>query len=47
MAASGTCSVFSIMSMYRSRSTGRQGMNPKPQFPTTTVVFPCQPELVQ
>ena len=32
--------------MARSRSSGRHGANPKPQLPITTLVTPCQPDMV-
>ena len=34
-------------SIARSRSSGFTGANPNPQFPMTTDVTPCQPEIEQ
>jgi hypothetical protein len=38
-------SVRDIVSIVRSRSSGRTGAKPNPQLPSTTVVTPCQPEI--
>ena len=46
MVASGTASLRVSDSMARSRSSGLQGAKPKPQLPMTTVVTPCQPDMV-
>jgi hypothetical protein len=46
IAASPIASVRDIVSIARSRSAGRTGAKPKPQLPSTTVVTPCQPEML-
>ena len=43
----GMASVRDMVSIERSRSSGRTGAKPKPQLPSTTEVTPCQPEMVQ
>ena len=43
---SGTASLRESESMARSRSSGRHGAKPKPQLPITTLVTPCQPDMV-
>ena len=42
----GTASFRERLSMVRSRSSGLQGAKPKPQLPMTTLVTPCQPDMV-
>ena len=42
----GIASVRVIVSIERSRKSGRTGAKPKPQLPSTTEVTPCQPEIV-
>ena len=44
--AYGIASVRVIVSIERSRKSGRTGAKPKPQLPSTTDVTPCQPEIV-
>ena len=39
-------SVRTMVSIDRSRKSGRTGAKPKPQLPSTTEVTPCQPEIV-
>ena len=46
MVLSGTASLRETVSMARSRSSGRQGANPNPQLPMTTLVTPCQLDMV-
>jgi hypothetical protein len=46
IASSEICSLRVMESIERSRSSGRHGAKPKPQLPTTTLVTPCQPEIV-
>ena len=41
--SNGIASTRDIVSIARSRNSGRQGAKPKPQFPTTIEVTPCQP----
>ena len=43
----GIASVRVMVSIARSRSSGGVGANPNPQFPITTDVMPCQPEIVR
>ena len=43
----GMASLRVIVSIARSRSSGRTGAKPNPQLPITTDVTPCQPEIVQ
>ena len=43
----GMASVRVMVSIERSRKSGFTGAKPKPQFPNTTDVTPCQPEIVQ
>ncbi len=43
---SGTASLRDTVSIARSWSSGRHGANPKPQLPITTLVTPCQPDIV-
>ena len=43
----GIASVRVIVSIERSRKSGRTGAKPNPQLPSTTDVTPCQPEIVQ
>jgi hypothetical protein len=43
---SGTASFRERLSIARSRSSGRHGAKPKPQLPMTTLVTPCQPDMV-
>ena len=45
MVARGTASLRAIVSMARSWSFGFTGAKPKPQFPMTTEVTPCHPEI--
>ena len=45
--SNGIASVRDMVSIERSRSSGRTGAKPKPQLPSTTEVTPCQPEIVQ
>jgi hypothetical protein len=44
--SSGTASLRDRASMARSRSSGSQGAKPNPQLPMTTLVTPCQPDMV-
>ena len=46
MVASGTASLRTSESIVRSRSSGLHGAKPKPQLPMTTLVTPCQPDMV-
>ena len=46
IASSPIASVRDIVRIAISRSSGRTGANPNPQLPSTTVVTPCQPEIV-
>ena len=46
MVSIGTASLRVSESMVRSRSSGLQGAKPKPQLPMTTLVTPCQPDMV-
>ena len=43
----GIASVRVIVSIERSRKSGRTGAKPNPQLPSTTDVTPCHPEIVQ
>ena len=43
---SGTASLRERLSIARSRSSGLHGAKPKPQLPITTLVTPCQPDIV-
>jgi hypothetical protein len=43
----GIASTRVMVSMARSRISGRIGAKPKPQLPMTTEVTPCQPESVR
>ena len=43
---SGTASLRDRLSIARSWSSSRQGAKPKPQLPMTTLVTPCQPDIV-
>ena len=43
---SGTASLRESDSIVRSRSSGLHGAKPKPQLPMTTLVTPCQPDIV-
>ncbi len=43
----GIASTRVIVSIARSRISGRIGAKPKPQLPITTDVTPCQPESVR
>ena len=43
---SGTASFRDTVSIARSWSSGRHGAKPKPQLPITTLVTPCQPDIV-
>jgi len=45
MASIGMASVRTMVSIDRSRKSGLQGANPKPQLPSTTEVTPCQLEI--
>jgi hypothetical protein len=45
--ASGIASTRVIVSIARSRSSGRTGAKPNPQLPITTDVMPCQLDSVQ
>ena len=47
MQAKGIASLRVMLCMARSRSSTREGANPKPQFPMATEVTPCQPDIVQ
>ena len=42
----GTASLRERLSIARSRSSGLHGAKPKPQLPITTLVTPCQPDIV-
>ena len=44
--SSGTASLRTRESIARSRSSGLNGAKPKPQLPITTLVTPCQPDIV-
>ncbi len=46
MVFNGTASLRDRLSMARSRWSGWQGAKPKPQLPITTLVTPCQPDMV-
>lgn len=46
MVSIGTASLRDRLNMARSRSAGLQGAKPKPQLPITTLVTPCQPDIV-
>ncbi len=43
----GIASTAVIVSIERSRSSGRTGAKPKPQLPVTTEVTPCHPDVVR
>jgi len=45
-ASSDMPSTFSSVRMISSRCAGRVGATPKPQLPITTLVTPCQGEIV-
>ncbi len=46
MASRGMASVRTMVSMERSRNSGRHGAKPNPQLPSTTEVTPCQLEML-
>ena len=43
---SGTASLRDRLNIARSWSSGLHGANPNPQLPITTLVTPCQPDIV-
>ncbi len=44
---SGTASLRDTVNIARSCASGLHGAKPKPQLPITTLVTPCQPDIVQ
>ena len=46
MVRKGTASLRERLNIARSRSSGLHGAKPKPQLPMTTLVTPCQPDMV-
>ena len=46
MVSRGTASLRDRLSMARSRPAGSHGAKPNPQLPITTLVTPCQPDMV-